>query len=71
MRHASRRRWRARGLAATIEEAPELLPREAQIFWDQGYDHLDLDACVAQIRACIAAHLDRAKTGEADEPRTA
>jgi hypothetical protein len=27
------------------------------MFWDQGYDHLDLDACIAQIRACIASHL--------------
>ena len=44
-----------------IEEAPELLPREAQIFWDQGYDHLDLAGCIAQIRACIAAHLDPGK----------
>ena len=55
-----------RGLEATIEEAPELLPREAQIFWDQGYDHLDLDACVAQIRACIASHLATGSKGEDD-----
>ena len=54
---------RERGLAATLEEAPELLPREAQIFWDQGYDHLDLDACIAQVRACIASHL-RTEGGE-------
>ncbi len=55
----------------TIEEAPELLPREAQIFWDQGYDHIDLDACIAQIRACIASHLataSRARTMTADNP---
>jgi flagellar biosynthesis/type III secretory pathway protein FliH len=57
-----------RGLAAVIEEAPELMPREAQIFWDQGYDHLDLDACIAQIRACIASHL-RSNVGEDDDPR--
>lgn len=57
---------RARGLAATLEEAPELLPREAQIFWDQGYDHLDLDACIAQIRACIASHL-RSSAGNDDD----
>jgi hypothetical protein len=57
-----------RGLAATIEEAPELLPREAQVFWDQGYDHLDLDACTAQIRACIASHL-KSNAGEDDDPR--
>lgn len=59
---------RERGLAATIEEAPELLPREAQIFWDQGYDHLDLDGCIAHVRACIASHL-RTNTGENDERR--
>jgi hypothetical protein len=59
---------RERGLAAAIEEAPELLPREAQVFWDQGYDHLDLDACIAQIRACIASHLS-SNAGEDDDPR--
>ena len=59
-----------RGLEATIEEAPELLPREAQVFWDQGYDHLDLDGCVAQVRACIAAHLEPGgNDGVSDEPR--
>jgi hypothetical protein len=59
----------SRGLDATVEEAPELLPREAQVFWDQGYDHLDLDGCVAQVRACIASHLTRNGTGEDDDPR--
>jgi hypothetical protein len=59
----------ARGLDALVEEAPELLPREAQVFWDQGYDHLDLDGCVAQVRACIASHLERNSTGEDDDPR--
>ena len=49
------------GLDAVVEAAPELLPREAQIFWDQGYDHLDLDACIAEIRACIASHLGTAQ----------
>ena len=49
-----------RGLAASVEEGPELLPREALVFWDQGYDHLDLDACVAQIRDCLASHLGAA-----------
>lgn len=48
-----------RGIEATVEDAPELLPREAQVFWDQGYDHLDLDACVAQIRECLAIHLNQ------------
>ena len=59
---------RERGLAATIEEAPELMAREVQIFWDQGYDHLDLDACIAQVRACIASHLHKSK-GQDDERR--
>ena len=53
-------RWASR---PCVEEAPELLPREAQIFWDQGYDHLDLDACIAQIRACIASHLGNRQQG--------
>ena len=57
---------RERGLAATLEEAPEFLPREVQVFWDQGYDHLDLDACIAHVRACIASHL-RTTAGNADE----
>lgn len=60
-----------RGLTAVIEAAPELLPREAELFWAQGYDHLDLDACVAQIQACLAAHLtpeaDQKPDGEADQ----
>ena len=59
---------RERGLAATLEEAPELMPREAQIYWDQGYDHLDLDGCIAHVRACIASHL-RTNAGENDERR--
>ena len=54
------------GFDALVEEAPELLPREAQIFWDQGYDHIDLDACLTQIRACIASHLSTGNKGEAD-----
>jgi hypothetical protein len=58
----------ARGLAASVEEGPELLPGEAQVLWDQGYDHLDLDACAAEIRACIASHLRR-NQGEDDDPR--
>ena len=59
---------RERGLGATLEEAPELLPREAQIFWDQGYDHLDLDACIAHVRDCIASHL-RTNAGEDHDRR--
>jgi hypothetical protein len=57
-----------RHLAVDIEEAPELLPREAQVFWDQGYDHIDLDACVAQVRACVASHLQPDTKGDDDDP---
>ncbi len=46
-----------RGIAADVEAAPEFLPREARIVWDQGYDHIDMDACVAQVRQCLASHL--------------
>ena len=55
------------GFDAVVEAAPELLPREAQIFWDQGYDHLDLDACIAEIRACIASHLGTGKGEDEDD----
>ncbi len=56
------------GLDAVVEAAPEgFLPREAQIFWDQGYDHLDLDACIAEIRACIASHLGAGKGEDEDD----
>ncbi len=47
-----------RGVDAAVEPAPELLPREVQIFWDHGYDHLDLDACAAAALARIAACID-------------
>jgi flagellar biosynthesis/type III secretory pathway protein FliH len=47
----------ARGLDAEVRGAPELGPREARIAWDQGYDHLDLDACVEKIHAILAAQL--------------
>lgn len=56
-----------RGLKARIETAPELLPREVTIAWDQGYDHLDLDACIARIGACIASHLTRETGSDTDE----
>jgi flagellar biosynthesis/type III secretory pathway protein FliH len=58
-----------RGLAARIELAPELLPREAQVMWEQGYDHLDLDACIAQVRDCLALHLKPLKESQDDDPR--
>ena len=54
----------ARDLDARVEPAPELLPREVQVFWDQGYDHLDLDACAAELLARIAACIDPQR----DEP---
>lgn len=61
-------RLEARGIAAVIEAAPELLPREAQVFWEHGFDYLDLDACAEQVCACVLDHL-RANTtnGETDE----
>lgn len=58
-----------RGIAAIVEEAPELLPREAQVFWDQGYDALDLEACAARVLACVAAHLQRLTEGSDQDAR--
>lgn len=60
----------ARGLDAEVRAAPELGPREARIAWDQGYDHLDLDACVAKIHAILAAQLRAEGAGpDAEEQR--
>lgn len=56
-----------RGLGADVDEAPEFLPREAQVAWDQGYDHLDLDGCIAQIRGGIEAHLQSTSEGDDDD----
>lgn len=53
-----------RGIDATVEPAPELLPREVRIFWEHGFDHLDLDACAAAALARIAACTDPQR----DEP---
>ena len=47
-----------RGLAATVEPAPELTIREAALHWEQGYDRIDLDACAAELRACVSAHVE-------------
>jgi flagellar biosynthesis/type III secretory pathway protein FliH len=55
----------ARGLDAEVRGAPELGPREARIAWDQGYDHLDLDACVGRIHAILGAQL-RAEAPEVE-----
>jgi hypothetical protein len=57
-----------RGLAAEVEVSPDLLPREAQLHWDHGYDRIDLEACAADLRACIASHLEEAR-GESDDDR--
>lgn len=59
----------AQEISAEIEEAPELLPREAQIFWDQGYDHLDLDTCIARIREVISNHFSQDSGSLSDERR--
>ncbi len=52
-----------------IEAAPELLPREARIHWDQGYDKLDLDACAERIRACLEPHLPNETGSEQNAER--
>lgn len=48
----------ARDLPGCVEADPRLLPREVELHWDEGFDRVDLDACVAEIRACIASHVD-------------
>jgi len=57
-----------RGLSAEVEAAPDLLPREAELHWDHGFDRIDLDACGAALRACVASHLDGV-SGESDDDR--
>lgn len=56
-----------RHISAEIEEASGLMPLEAQIFWDQGYDHLDLEACVAQIREVLSSHFSQDNRSEKHE----
>lgn len=58
-----------RGLDADVEEGPELLPCEAKVYWDQGYDHLDLDACIAEMRTCVELHLEKGSLSKDDDPR--
>lgn len=53
----------------TVEEAPEMLPREARLYWDQGFDQLDLDACVAQVRACLASVMPSEQGDEENDER--
>lgn len=47
-----------RGLTAVVEPAPEMLPREVTLHWEQGFDRIDLEACADEIRACIARHTE-------------
>lgn len=47
-----------RGLTAAVEPAPEMLPREVTLHWEQGFDRIDLEACAEEIRACIERHLE-------------
>ncbi|WP_424929313.1 hypothetical protein [Amaricoccus tamworthensis] len=54
-----------RSLDADVEMAGELLPKEARIIWDQGYDHIDLDACVEEILGCVKLHF-HSTTGNED-----
>ena len=56
-----------RGIAAIVEPAPELLPREARVLWDQGYDRIDLQQCIAQALACVAAHTEPQSEETKDE----
>ncbi|WP_424930851.1 hypothetical protein [Amaricoccus macauensis] len=58
-----------REITAEIDEAPELLPREAQIFWDQGYDHLDMETCIDRIREVISSHFSQDNGDLRDERR--
>jgi hypothetical protein len=59
-----------RGIAASVEAAPELLPREARVLWDQGYDQIDLQDCIAKALACIAAHIEpQSEEAEDDQIR--
>lgn len=59
-----------RGLTCVVEAAPEIMPREAELCWDEGFDRIDLDACVAEISACLGNHLTpaaaRPEQGEHD-----
>lgn len=53
----------SRKLSGEVETAPELLPREAEVAWAQGFDRIDLDGCIADIRAAIDAHFDIEESG--------
>ncbi len=56
----------SRDLPGMVEAAPELLPREAEIAWAQGFDRIDLDGCIADIHAAITTHFgsEEAEHGE-------
>lgn len=64
-----RKTFADRGVDVVVDPTPEFLPREAQIHWDQGYDQLDLDACIGRITACLASHLDHASESDTDDER--
>jgi hypothetical protein len=44
--------------AGAVEAGHDLLPREAEVAWAQGFDRIDLDAAIAEIRGALAAHLN-------------
>jgi hypothetical protein len=54
-----------RGLDVEIEAGATLLPREAELRWDDGLDHIDIDACAAEIAECVARHLGLEPAGGA------
>ncbi|MEM8569619.1 MAG: hypothetical protein AAGG56_01810 [Pseudomonadota bacterium] len=56
-------------LSAQVEEDPGLLPLEAKIFWDQGYDHLRLDTCIDRILEVISSHFSQDNGSLRDERR--
>ncbi|CAN5673364.1 hypothetical protein BH23PSE1_BH23PSE1_13050 [soil metagenome] len=56
-----------RRIAAAVTSAPELLPREAEVAWDQGFDRIDLDACIGEVLAVLAAHLGTEEEDARDE----
>lgn len=58
-----------RGLDADVKADATLAPREARVAWDQGYDHLDLDACVARIQGILATQLGEGAEPEEEERR--
>ncbi len=58
-----------RRLNAAVEPAPEMLPREVTLHWEQGFDRIDLEVCAEEIRACIERHLGAASEDNVEELR--